>query len=95
VIEIESVLVVVAASHGAGTAPNHSSPPTTTSVASASVSIEAVTTLVPALYEHDSACATAALTGEPAAASKPVAVSANASNQKRRAYARPCRSAML
>ena len=47
VIEIEFVFVVVAAPQGAGVAPNHSSPPETTSVASPPAVIEAVTALVP------------------------------------------------
>ena len=47
-IEIESVLVVVAAPHAAGSAPNRSWPPETTSVACEPVAIVAVTVFVAA-----------------------------------------------
>ena len=48
VIVIESVLVVVAAPQGAGTAPNRSWPPETTSVACEPLATVAVTAFVPA-----------------------------------------------
>ena len=62
VMEMESVLVVVAAPHAVGVAPKWSAPPTTTSVASPLRSMVAVTAFVPALYEQDSAAASAGKT---------------------------------
>ena len=56
------MFVVVAAPHAAGVAPKWSAPPTTTSVASPPGSMVAVTAFVVALYEQDSAAASAGKT---------------------------------
>ena len=56
-IEMEFVLVVVAAPHGAGTAPKRIAPPTTSTTAEPPGVIDALTEAVAGLYVQLSACA--------------------------------------